>query len=105
MRQEVGDRPLATGRGRGNDWLAERCRDMRRMLNRHRDGAMLAASTRPVDGQWVFVEQTLAVLVGAGFTAPDGLMALFTIANYVSGFTLEEQADRARGHPGDQTGG
>jgi len=31
-------------------------------------------------------------------------MALFTIANYVSGFTLEEQADRARGLPGDQTG-
>lgn len=102
MRQEVGNQPPQPGE-EWDHWLAARCRDMRRMLNRHRDGAMLAASTRPVDGQWGFVEQTLAVLVGAGFTAPDALMALFTIANYVSGFTLEEQADRARGYPGDQS--
>src|ERR1051326_1046185 len=30
-----------------DEWIAQRARDMRASLVRHRDGAMLAASTRP----------------------------------------------------------
>jgi TetR/AcrR family tetracycline transcriptional repressor len=97
MQSEVPVRAPQPGQS-WDDWLAERCRDMRRMLNRHRDGAMLAASTHPSERQWPDVECWLSVLVGAGLTAADGLRALFVVGNYVSGFALEEQADRARGH-------
>lgn len=79
-------------------WLANRARTMRRALNHHRDGAMLAASTRPQPGQWKDIEMQIGVLVGAGLTAGEALRAMMAIGNYVSGFTLEEQADRLRGN-------
>jgi TetR/AcrR family tetracycline transcriptional repressor len=78
-------------------WLAERARDIRRSINRHRDGAMLVASTHPQAGQWQDIENSLGVLVDAGMTPADALRAMLTVGNYVSGFTLEEQADRTRG--------
>ncbi len=81
-------------------WLTALAGSTRRTLNQHRDGAMLAASTHPLDDRWGDVEQSLAVLVDAGFTASEALRALLTIGNYVSGFTLEEQADRVRGVTG-----
>jgi TetR/AcrR family tetracycline transcriptional repressor len=79
-------------------WLANRARTMRRALNHHRDGAMLAASTRPQPSQWPDVEMQIGVLVDAGLTAGEALRAMMAIGNYVSGFTLEEQADRLRGN-------
>ena len=72
---------------------------MRRTLNRHRDGAMLAASTHPQPGQWKDMETHLGVLVDAGMSPGDALRSFIAIGNYVSGFTLEEQADRMRGEP------
>ena len=100
MDTEVPAAPLAAGET-WDDWLAERARQMRRMLNRHRDGAMLAASTHPQPSQLPQVEMHLLVLVNAGFTPGAGLRAMLAINNYVSGFTLEEQADRDRGRVGE----
>jgi AcrR family transcriptional regulator len=80
-------------------WLADRARAMRRALNRHRDGAMLAASTHPQPSQWPDVEMQVGVLVKAGLSPLDALRGLMAIGNFVSGFTLEEQADRMRGDP------
>ncbi len=100
---EAPARDLAPGEG-WDDWLADHARAVRRMLNSHRDGAMLAASTHPQDSQWPHVERLLQVLADAGFSPADGLQAMLVLGNYVSGFTLEEQADRVRGHVGDERG-
>ena len=80
-----------------DEWLAQRARDFRRSLNSHRDGAMLAASTRPQPSQWQDIEAQISVLVEAGMRPADAMRAMLTVRNYVSGFTLEEQADRMRG--------
>jgi TetR/AcrR family tetracycline transcriptional repressor len=80
-----------------DDWLAQRARDIRRALNSHRDGAMLAASTHPQPSQWQDIDAQISVLVEAGMRPADAMRALLTVGNYVSGFTLEEQADRMRG--------
>jgi TetR/AcrR family tetracycline transcriptional repressor len=78
-------------------WLAQRARDFRRSLDRHRDGAILAASTRPQPSQWQDIESQISVLVDAGMRPADAIRAMLTVRNYVSGFALEEQADRMRG--------
>ena len=58
---------------------------------------MLAASTHPLDSQWHDIEADIGVLVDTGMTAPDALEALITVSNFVTGFALEEQAERMRG--------
>ncbi|WP_433048745.1 TetR/AcrR family transcriptional regulator C-terminal domain-containing protein [Dactylosporangium sp. CS-033363] len=95
--------PLAPGEA-WDDWLAERARELRAGLNRHRDGAMLAASTRPQAVQLRNIERQLEVLCAAGLTPVDAMTALIAVSNYVSGFTLDEQADRLRGGGGDEAG-
>jgi len=92
--------PPAPGEG-WESWLASRARAGRAALNRHRDGAMLAASTRPEPRQFENIEMQIGVLVDAGLTAGEALSALMTVGNYVAGFTLEEQADRMRGEEPD----
>jgi TetR/AcrR family tetracycline transcriptional repressor len=77
-------------------WLAARARELRAALNRHRDGAMLASSTRPQAVQMGNIERQLRVLTGAGLGPADAMTAMIAIGNYVSGFTLDEQADRLR---------
>lgn len=79
-----------------DDWLAQRARDLRAALTSHRDGAILAASTRPQPSRWADVEDQIGIFVDAGMTPADGLRALLTAEDYVSGFALEEQADRTR---------
>ncbi len=91
----------------GQGWeatLRAHMRYVRTMINRHRDGAMLIASTRPTDEQWPAAEALLGALVAQGLSPADGLRALIVASNFVSGFTLDEQADRARGRAGDQFG-
>jgi len=78
-------------------WLKQRARDRRHSLNGHRDGAMLAASTHPLESLWHDIEADIGVLVDTGMTAPDALEALITVGNFVTGFALEEQAERMRG--------
>jgi TetR/AcrR family transcriptional regulator, tetracycline repressor protein len=93
---EAPPRPLAEGET-WDAWLAERALALRRGMNRHRDGAMLAASTHPQESQWGDIEMQIEILMSAPMTAPEAMRAMITIGNYVAGFTLEEQADRMRG--------
>ena len=83
------------------EWVADRARELRDSLNRHRDGAMLAASTRPKEVQLETIERYLQVLSAVGLSAVDSMAAMIAVANYVSGFTLDEQADRMRGGEDD----
>jgi TetR/AcrR family transcriptional regulator, tetracycline repressor protein len=78
------------------DWLGERARALRAALQRHRDGARLAATTKPVGSMWSEIELQIEVLVEVGFAPVDGLRGMFALSNYVSGFALEEEADRGR---------
>jgi TetR/AcrR family tetracycline transcriptional repressor len=92
-------RRLAPGES-WEEWLAERARKGRAALRRHRDGAMLAASTKPRSGQWAQIELQLAVLGEVGFRPADAAHGLFAVSNYLAGFALEEEADRLRGDTG-----
>jgi TetR/AcrR family tetracycline transcriptional repressor len=82
------------------EWVARRARDGRAALRRHRDGATLAASTKPRGAQWEQIELLLTVLGEAGFAPADAARGLFAISNYIAGFALEEEADRRRGATG-----
>jgi len=92
-------RPLRPGET-WEEWLAQRARDSRAGFARHRDAALLAASTRPRGDQWGQIEQQLRVLCEAGFSPADAARGMFALSNYVAGFALEEQADRRRGETG-----
>jgi TetR/AcrR family tetracycline transcriptional repressor len=85
-----------------DEWVAARARELRQSLNRYRDGAMLAASTRPRGVQLVTIERYLSVLCAVGLSPAEAMWAMIAVGNYVSGFTLDEQADRMRG--GDDQG-
>jgi AcrR family transcriptional regulator len=85
-----------------DEWIAQRARDMRASLVRHRDGAMLAASTRPQPGQWGDIELQMSVLCGAGLAPADALRSMIALGNYVAGFSLDEQADRTRAGPPEE---
>ena len=78
-----------------DQWLASYARSLRAAYSRHRDGALLAASTQPAPSQWQDIELRLRVLGNAGLSPADGLRALIAIVNYVTGFTLEEQLHAA----------
>jgi TetR/AcrR family transcriptional regulator, tetracycline repressor protein len=78
------------------EWLARRVRAMHRSLSGRRDGALLAASTKPRATQWGQIETQVDILCAAGFTPAQALRGMFALSNYVAGFALEEQADRRR---------
>jgi TetR/AcrR family tetracycline transcriptional repressor len=78
------------------EWLAEQARALRRTLNRHRDGAMLIASTRPAPSQFAGIELQLEVLEAAGIGPADAMRVSIVLGNFVSGFTLDEQVERMR---------
>jgi TetR/AcrR family transcriptional regulator, tetracycline repressor protein len=77
-------------------WLADQARAMHAALDSHRDGALLAAMTRPQQSQWADIEARIAILVDAGMTPGGALEAMLAIRSYVSGFSLEQQAGRER---------
>ncbi len=83
-----------------DEWLAEGMRQQRRAMLAHRDGARLAAGNRPVPESWPIIEETLGVLVDAGFTPKDAVRAVIVIGHYVSGFVLDEQHDEERDDSG-----
>jgi TetR/AcrR family transcriptional regulator, tetracycline repressor protein len=97
-------RPLGPGE-RWEDWLSERARAGRAALLGHRDGAKLAAATKPSPAMFAEIELQTESLCGVGFSAADALRGMFLLSNYVAGFVLEEQADRMRGdnHTGEPT--
>ncbi len=93
---ETPARPLEPGES-WDDWLSRHAWDMRAALNRHRDGAMLAASTRADPEQFNDIEMRIGVLCRTGIGPAEAWRAFIAIRTFVSGFTLDEQADRARG--------
>jgi TetR/AcrR family transcriptional regulator, tetracycline repressor protein len=86
-----------------DEWLAAYARLLRAAYSRHRDGALLAASTQPAPSQWRDIELRLRVLSTAGLSPADGMRALIAIGNYVTGFTLEEQLHAAAADTGTLT--
>ena len=82
-----------------DDWLVERTRIQYHGLNRHRDGARLAAQTRPTEDLFPKLEAMLEALTSAGFTPEKALRGLLAISNYVTGSALEREG--ANGRPTD----
>ncbi|WP_438289688.1 TetR/AcrR family transcriptional regulator [Streptomyces sp. HUAS TT7] len=78
------------------DWsehLAALARALRTALLAHRDGARLFAGTHSTGANTLgFSDVAVGVLRGAGFRDEDAARALFTVANFTVGHTLEEQA-------------
>jgi TetR/AcrR family tetracycline transcriptional repressor len=72
-------------------WLAWLARRIRRGIQAHRDGALLASASRPADDRWEYVEGILRMLQKAGFTPAGAMRGIGTLTNYVLGTTLEEQ--------------
>ncbi|QYZ68571.1 TetR/AcrR family transcriptional regulator C-terminal domain-containing protein [Neotabrizicola shimadae] len=81
------------------DFLRAHAIGFRACLLGVRDGARVhaGAHAQPVD--LPIAEAQLAILTEAGFPPEDALGALVTLARYVVGFVLEEQAEAA--HPPD----
>ncbi|WP_436762929.1 TetR/AcrR family transcriptional regulator C-terminal domain-containing protein [Streptosporangium sp. V21-05] len=92
LSREIPLRPLADGQP-WQDWLADRMRDQRRVLNSHRDAARLFTGARPGLNTLPVLQSALESLERAGFSPREALRGLFTLSNYVSGFVLEEQAN------------
>jgi AcrR family transcriptional regulator len=81
------------------DWLADRMRTQRRMLNAHRDAARLFAGTRPGSQTLHTLDLALESMQRAGFPLGEALRGLFIISDFVAGFVLEEQAAKNRELP------
>ena len=84
---------------RGESWdsfTLATARSFRLAMLAVRDGARINAGTRPDPAQFADAEQQLRLYVDAGFTAEAALHVSITIARYVVGFVLEEQAEKTR---------
>jgi TetR/AcrR family tetracycline transcriptional repressor len=83
----------------GEDWVDftyATARSMRKTLLAVRDGARIAAGTRPSTTDFADAEKQLKLYVDAGFTAEEALHASISVARYVVGYVLEEQGERER---------
>lgn len=83
----------------GQDWIdftLATARSMRRTLLSVRDGARIAAGTRPSSADFADAERQLQLYVDAGFSAEEALQISISVARYVVGYVLEEQGERAR---------
>ena len=92
-------RPLAEGES-WEEWLAEWFRGQRRVYKSHRDTARLTAGTHPGTATMETIETILESLWKVGFTRTDAMWGIGTLASFLGGFVLEEQADQERGSLG-----
>ncbi|NSC19826.1 TetR/AcrR family transcriptional regulator [Streptomyces albus subsp. chlorinus] len=80
----------------GDDWserLAALARAMRTALLARRDGARVFAGTHSTGANILgFADTVVGVMRAAGFPDDDAARALYTVANFTVGHTLEEQA-------------
>jgi TetR/AcrR family tetracycline transcriptional repressor len=83
-------------RQRWDAFTLANARSFRKALLAVRDGARIIAGNRPTQGQFGEAEQQLRLYVDAGFTAEAALYLSITVARYVVGFVLEEQAEHER---------
>ncbi|MET9826285.1 MULTISPECIES: TetR/AcrR family transcriptional regulator [Streptomyces] len=93
----------AAGPTTDSDWsekAADLIRALRTALLAHRDGARVFAGTHPTGPNTLgFSERLIGVLREAGFSDSEAARALYTVANFTVGHTLEEQAAH---YPGDE---
>ena len=83
----------------GEDWVDftyATARSMRKTLLAVRDGARIAAGTRPSTTDFADTELQLKFYVDAGFSAEESLHISISAARYVVGYVLEEQGERER---------
>lgn len=78
------------------EWLAERARSLRASLLAHRDSARVLAGNRPPPAALVEIEAAVGGLVDVGFAPAEALLALLSLAAFVMGEVLDEQAETAR---------
>jgi TetR/AcrR family tetracycline transcriptional repressor len=75
------------------EWVAERVRNLRRMMLKYRDGARVFAGTHMAESELPrSIELTLATMVDAGFSVRDAARGFPVLYHYAIGFTIEEQA-------------
>ncbi|WP_433199999.1 TetR/AcrR family transcriptional regulator C-terminal domain-containing protein [Dactylosporangium sp. CS-047395] len=75
------------------EFVARRARTLRKILLRYRDGARVFAGTN-LSGPDLprAMEQTLQLLVDAGFSLPTAARGFATVLHYTVGYVIEEQA-------------
>jgi len=78
------------------DWLTSRARQRRKLLLAHRDGARLVASTRAGITILRKFDEELTAMTARGFSPLAAVRAITTVSHYITGFVLEEQAERQR---------
>ncbi|MEU5736664.1 MULTISPECIES: TetR/AcrR family transcriptional regulator [Streptomyces] len=92
----VGGVADATGPAGDGDWseeVARLARALRTALLAHRDGARVYAGTHSTGPNTLgFADSLIGVLRAAGFSDGEAARALYTVANFTVGHTLEEQA-------------
>ena len=83
----------------GEDWVHftyATARSMRKTLLAVRDGARIAAGTRPSTHDFADTELQLKFYVDVGFSAEESLHISISAARYVVGYVMEEQGERER---------
>ncbi|MDA2804765.1 TetR/AcrR family transcriptional regulator [Nocardiopsis suaedae] len=92
----------------GGDWserLTALARGMRTALLAHRDGARVFAGTHSTGKNVLgFADTFVGAMREAGFPDDEAVRALYTVANFTVGHTLEEQAALQPEHGGSDGG-
>lgn len=97
----VADAAGPTGDGDWSERTARLARALRAALLAHRDGARVFAGTHATGPNTLrFADGLVGVLREAGFGDGDAARALYSVANFTVGHTLEEQAALAPGDGG-----
>lgn len=100
----VADAAGATGDGDWSERTARLARALRAALLAHRDGARVFAGTHATGPNTLrFADGLVGVLREAGFGDGDAARALYSVANFTVGHTLEEQAALTPGAVGPST--
>ncbi|MBI0294619.1 TetR/AcrR family transcriptional regulator [Streptomyces sp. PRKS01-29] len=93
MVEGVGAAAGPTGDGDWSEGVARLARALRAALLAHRDGARVFAGTHSTGPNTLgFADSLVGVLREAGFSDSEAARALYTVANFTVGHTLEEQA-------------
>lgn len=101
----VADAAGATGDGDWSERTARLARALRAALLAHRDGARVFAGTHATGPNTLrFADGLVGVLREAGFGDGDAARALYSVANFTVGHTLEEQAALTPGAVGPRRG-
>ena len=84
--------------------LGRHGRELRELLLRHRDGAMVVAQTGALSQHWPPAAEVTAAMVDAGMAPAEANEAVRTVRQFVLGYTLDEQAaGQAAGTRGDES--